>query len=378
MTTYHRSSVLPPKLEPVKTRALLAGLEKELSAFGIPRKGEDATTHACAMNLVVVASSRALADRTMAIADEVGASIPLRAIVVFLDTGRPEDTLTGTVSRIPDSHASLSERVRLDASGSLCLRIGSAVFALSVPELPTTLLWAGKLHVDDPVFQSLLGQAERVIVDTHHTALASVVKLARHVERIPQGPSVADLSWTRLSVWQEMCARFFDEPTLRAHAARVKRIVLKQLAAPGERLGSEGLLLLGWLATRLSLSVVRMGDALRLKRPDGGFVSLELGSMPVLRDHDAFELGFVGIETGADGSSVKGSVERVAEEGGADVLVWRLLADVPNPGEQRVRMRSHKGGLLLDRTLHRPSRDPALAESLAFVQELLDDGLVCQ
>jgi hypothetical protein len=42
-----------------------------------------------------------------------------------------------------------------------------------------------------------------------------------------------------------------------------------------------------------------------------------------------------------------------------------------------VRLHANKGAALLIDTLHRPKTDPALSESVAFAEELSEDGLVC-
>jgi glucose-6-phosphate dehydrogenase assembly protein OpcA len=84
------------------------------------------------------------------------------------------------------------------------------VFGDLVPELPTTLVWLGRVHVDDPVFQDLASDAQRIILDSEYTSLASVIHVAKWARTKPDAPKITDLAWTRISVWQEMLARFFD------------------------------------------------------------------------------------------------------------------------------------------------------------------------
>jgi hypothetical protein len=79
----------------------------------------------------------------------------------------------------------------------------------------------------------------------------------------------------------------------------------------------------------------------------------------------------------------KGSIERdlvsglAGQTADADVLAWRLDVQLPSATEQRVRLRANKGADLLVHTLHRPVNDPALMESIAFAEQLTEDGLVC-
>jgi hypothetical protein len=61
----------------------------------------------------------------------------------------------------------------------------------------------------------------------------------------------------------------------------------------------------------------------------------------------------------------------------ADVLSWRLDVDLPSATEQRVRLHVNKEAALLVSTLHRPVNDLALMESIAFAEQLTEDGLLC-
>ena len=61
----------------------------------------------------------------------------------------------------------------------------------------------------------------------------------------------------------------------------------------------------------------------------------------------------------------------------AATLKWKLDVDLPAATEQVVRMGANKGGRLLERVLHRPGPDAALAEAVVIAEELNDDGVVC-
>src|SRR5262249_19620273 len=131
----------------------------------------------------------------------------------------------------------------------------------------------------DPVFRSVAEQAQRIVLDTDYTSLTSMVHLARWVRESKAHCHIADMAWTRLATWQELCARFFDEPRLRALASKVTRVTLRQTADPAGALGSEGVLLLSWMATRLGWRSARVAGALRMRRPDGGHVVFQLSAV---------------------------------------------------------------------------------------------------
>ncbi len=389
------TAVAPPAPAP---SAVMARIERELRdmwSVAAPA-GDVPRARACTMNLVVVASSEEIAERYLAIIDDVTRSIPARAIVVALD---PEgaDALEGDVTAVcgVDAASSIcSERVRMTARGAVCARVASAVDALCVPEMPTALVWLGRVHVEDDVFLELAKDSQRVLLDTEYTSLGSLLHLARWARGGEGRPRVADLAWTRLAIWQEMCARFFDAPALREHASRVTRVTIRQACEPGARLGSEGALLLGWLGTRLGWKTTRVGGHLRFRRADGGNVAVAFEAVARPAGVAPSALAGVGLDAEHDGVKLRATLDRQLASGvpddtlDADVLEWKLdvgaaaEAGAPavsrrGPMEQRVRLRTNQGARLLERTLHRPANDPALAEAAAFAEEMVEDEIVC-
>jgi glucose-6-phosphate dehydrogenase assembly protein OpcA len=404
--------------------AVIADVERKLrDLWAEPVAGDVPRSRVCTMNLVVMTTSHELAERYVPVVDEVTRSIPSRAIVVELSPDSNESALTADVSAVCSLEGGrdvCSERIRLAAQGVVCDRVGSAVDALLVPELPTALVWLGRVHVEDPIFVYLASSAHRLVLDTEYTSIQSLMQVARWAREEHGRPFVADLAWTRLAPWQEMCARFFDEPRLREHAMHVTRIAIRQASEPGARLGSEGALLLGWFATRLGWKAKRVGDALKFARPDGATVVVELGA--VRRPSGVAPLALARISVTAEHAGViaRGTLERELASGlsvapppsalastsstpgaspregearmsdppsqanlrrattiDADMLVWRLDVDLPTATEQRVRLGANRGARLLERTLHRPPNDPTLNEAVAFAEQLLEDGLVC-
>ena len=371
--------------------AVMSRIERELREMWTPPPGEVARARACTMNLVVVAGSSAIADRYVNVIDDVTRGTPARAILVSLDPEAP-DALEADVSAVcgVGEDAICSERVRITARGAICARMESAVEALCVPELPTVLVWLGRVHVGDEVFLGLAKDARRVILDTEYTSLGSLLELARWARADAARPFVADLAWTRLALWQEMCARFFDPPRLRDHAMHVTRMTVRQASEHGARLGPEPALLVGWLGTRLGWTASRLGGHLRFRRPDGGFVALSFEAVPRPREVAPSALAGLSIEASHAGVTVRASLERQLASGtaettrDADVVVSRVdvdLEDAPapslrGPAEQRMRLRTNEEARVLERTLHRHACDPALAEAAAFAEEMLEDEIV--
>ncbi len=368
-------------------RPALARIEGELRDLwrDDAAPGEVQRTRVCTANLVVVASNRAVADAYTAVIDEVVLAVPARAVVVLLDPATEPATLEGGATAVCSVDGVCSERISLRATGSACARVASAVDALLVPEIPTTLVWLGRVHVGDPVFRELALDAARIVLDTDYTSLASLLSLTRWVrEDRARGP-VADLAWTRLSTWQELAARFFDDPANRSLAASVDAITLTQASAPGSALGSETALFLGWLSSSLGLEIERLGGSIRLRRKDGGKVALRFVSTPRPEGVAPATLAGVKIEASHDGATLVGSIVRELASGrpddptpDADVLEWSLARSGHPRMEQRVRLGSNKGARQLQRTLQRPAHDPLLEIAALFAEQLDEDGVVSE
>jgi glucose-6-phosphate dehydrogenase assembly protein OpcA len=376
------SRSLPPT---APTSSVIGRIEKELRDIWTT-DANDPKSRAITMNLVVVAGSRELADRYVPVVDEVTRSVPARAIVVSLDTESISRALEGEATAVcspGDSGAVCSERIRLFATGQVCARVGSAVEALCVPEIPTAVVWLGRVHTEDPIFVSVAKDAQRIVLDTEFTSLTSLMGVARWARADATRPKIADLAWTRLSAWQEMFARFFDEPRLREMANRITRISLRQASEPGARLGSEGALFLGWVATRLGWTSSRLGGGLRFKRPDGAEVRVQLGVVKRPEVVAPSALAVISVLAESDHAVVRGSIERDLASGldtqtpDADMMMWKLEVDDAVPYEHRVRLSANKASRILERTLHRPAHDQALVDSIAFAEQVFEDGITC-
>lgn len=366
---------------------VLARVEDELRALWAtpPGAGEPLRSHARTMNLVVVAATPALATQYEAVVDQVVQSVPARAIVVGLDPDGDDD-LQATVSAVctpdlGDGAVVCSERVTLMARGTFCSRLSSCVDAICATDVPTTLVWLARVHAEDPAFLALAREASRIVLDTASSSIASLANVVTWARARPRGerPGVADLAWTRLAPWQELCSRMFDPPRVRPLAARVNRMSLTQATPAGVPIGSEGALLLGWLATRLGWKAASLAGKLRLVRADGSYVQAQLRARGAPEAAPGSLLGLE-LEAGAAPLRMHGTIA-VADPVDAEAAAWQV--DVFGDGdsqrlEQHMRMRASDPARLLERTLHRPPHDEALAESVTWADELRQEELVCQ
>ena len=364
---------------------VLERIDNELRAIWScpPPPGEMPKARACTMNLVVVAASPELAAQWAPVIDDVVQGIPARAIVVGLDPDGA-DALEGDATAVcavgqAGGPVVCSERVSLVARGAVCTRLFSCVDGLCANDVPTALVWLGRIHPDDPAFEPLAREAGRIVLDGAHGSLSSLAHVVRWARSRPTGqrPGVADLAWTRLGPWQELCARMFDEPRVRLLADHIARVQVVQASPAGAPIAAEGALMLSWLATRLGWKAGSIAGKLRLVRPRGGHLHVQLrsdGAGHVPRG----SLMAMEVEA-ADGTlSMRGSIVRDSTD--ADAAAWRLevtAGDDVQRIEQHVRLRAGDAARLLERTLRRPPEDEALAEAVAWANELRGEEIVC-
>lgn len=366
--------------------AVLARVDSELRALWATQPGETPKARACTMNLVVVAATPGLAEQWLPVIDEVLLTTPARAIVVGLDAGgadRLEATTTAVCAPGNGGPLACSERVTMFAGGVVCAHLPSCVVAICATDVPTTLVWLGDVHVGDAAFEPLARDASRIVLDAAEGSVGSLARVVYWARARPPAdrPGVADLAWTRLAPWQEMCARMFDEPRLRPLASRITRVTLVQASEPGASLGAEGLLLAGWLATRLGWKAgTPAGEAskLLLVRSDGGRVELTTDAS-IGSKAPGHALLAVRIEASSDEVAMRGEIAR--EKDDPDAATWRLevtrAGAEPERIEQHVRLRATGTAGVLERTLHRPTVDAALTDSAAWADELGGEELAC-
>lgn len=141
----------------------------------------------------------------------------------------------------------LSDWIELGAKGRSDYEMAADLAQLALPEAPIVLTWIAAKISGDERFIAMAKKAHTVIVSSSvvNTDTTGLRDLTEFVERYPE-IVVQDLSYLRLSAWQEFVAEFFDEEHFASELERLKKI---ELTAGSD---SEMYYLLGWLASRLS------------------------------------------------------------------------------------------------------------------------------
>ena len=307
-----------------------------------PRRRAPATapkTRACTMNLVVVAGDardrRALHHRRRR--GHARASPRARSSSRSSPTP-PATRSTADATAVCASRAAqnrCSERVRLVAIGDVCARVGERGRGAARAGDPDDARVAR--HACTSTTRSSSSLAEGRAAHRHSTpntrrsrACSQLARWARESRRAR--PNLADLAWTRLAPWQELCARFFDEPSLRsarelgdAASRSSRRPTRARASAPrarscsaGSRRGSAG---------RRRASAARCASS----APTAARVALELGTVPrpasvapaaLAERHDRSR--GIGHRAQAARSSASSGAALADATPDADVLLWQL------------------------------------------------------
>ena len=149
-----------------------------------------------------------------------------------------------------------TEEIRLtgygDAGGK---HFPALVRALLVPDLPVALVWLGALPHRGRLLGQLLNLSDRILVDTQtgggENALTDMKALVEETQAY-----FIDLGWMRLNPVRYLLAGLFDPPGQAELLQKVESLRVE--AAPAGR--NTGLLMLGWLLSRLGAPSVKVAE----------------------------------------------------------------------------------------------------------------------
>lgn len=304
-TERHESAVAFPQAQGID----VVRLERELAAMWSKASagaegGEGAgMVRACVLNLIVYSPAHGDRRALDALLDEVFASNPCRALVIFADAASNEEMLEAHVA----TRCSLSskgarqicgEQVTIEARGPAVARAGSAIAPLLVPDVPVFLWWKDIPHYEDRLFERLVGVADRVVIDSaaFDRPREDLLRLAEVVRANPEYMAASDLGWGRLTPWRSMVASFWDVSDYAPHLRALERVEIafdSAADADGSEIPAPALLCAGWLCSRLGWKVVRGGAA-----GEGASAEVELTAA----DGRAVRLVFTHAGRGTDGT----------------------------------------------------------------------------
>jgi glucose-6-phosphate dehydrogenase assembly protein OpcA len=274
----------------------LTAIEHELTqlwmAAATDSDHDTPVARASALSLVVYTSDEQAARRLGEVITHASGSHPNRSIVVIGDPeaadAGPEAAISAHCQIAPHGGKQVcSEQVILRASGPTLAELHGTVTPLLVSDMPVFLWWHALPDPGIHLFGELLANADRLIVDSAQFPPERAAAALAHIERLTRTEDIAvsDLNWARLTAWRELIAQFFDPPAGVGYLTKLERVTaeIASLDEAGEADVTEGLLLVGWLASRLGWTLgggartaSGNGLALRLDSTDGDSVAVDL------------------------------------------------------------------------------------------------------
>jgi glucose-6-phosphate dehydrogenase assembly protein OpcA len=243
------------------------------------------------MNLIVVARSPELAERCAATIQALTGRHPSRTVVIqSADPDGPSwlDARIEAHCILPraDAAETCAETIQVTAGGEAGRHLNAIATPLIIHDLPVTVWWPGEPPLKSKPARELLSAADRLVVDGSTWSGDGLARL-RDLAELTEATrlAVSDFALMRQSRWREAIASTFDDPDFLPYLRSLRRIAVTysthdETGAPGSTNLVKPIYHVGWIASRLDLSVVKplsvaAGGASRtasaaVKRPTGG------------------------------------------------------------------------------------------------------------
>jgi glucose-6-phosphate dehydrogenase assembly protein OpcA len=212
------------------------------------RQGQDdgASVPARVLNLVAVVDRQWRGEIENRL-ERVGRYHASRTVLCSIEPGRTTIDARAMIitdeQPVPGEFATTHEHLVLDIGPEHVEHLDTVVDPLVVTDLPT-MLWAPHGHQD--AIDALLGLAQVVLLDSvDDPDLEDGIARARE---LGERAYVVDLAWLRSTPWRERIAATFDPPKWRMQLPTISSVEIRHHPDSA----AAGLLLLGWLASRLN------------------------------------------------------------------------------------------------------------------------------
>ncbi len=213
---------------------------------------ENAHAPARVLNLVVVVD-REWRGEIMNRLEQVGRYHASRTILCTVESGRQTIdatvVMTVAVDEQPGELMMTRERVTLELGQKHLAKLDTIVDPLVVTDLPT-LVWSPHGHPE--AVDALLHLSQVVLIDSVNEPDA--ISALRRAKQLAEDAYVVDLAWLRTTPWRERVASTFDPARWRPELQRIDAVTIRH--SPDS--GVAGVLLLGWLASRLGWGAGRL------------------------------------------------------------------------------------------------------------------------
>ena len=262
--------------------------------------GRHVAARTSVMNLVVVARRPELAERGAATIQALTGRHPSRTIVIqSADPDGPSwlDARVEAHCVLPreDAPETCAETIHLICGGESGHHLAAIATPLIIHDLPVTVWWPGEPPFHTRAAKDILATADRLVVDGSTWSGDGLGKLKDLAGlQASSRLAISDFALIRQSRWREAIASIFDDPDFLPYLRSVRRIAVTygthdETGTPGSTNLVKPIYHIGWIASRLGLSVVKPlgpatgsgspGSGSRTRRPGTGRGA---GSRPVM------------------------------------------------------------------------------------------------
>lgn len=221
---------------------------------------EQVYMHTSTVNVIVAVDTEEEAHRAEENLSQLSDYTPSR-MLILVRNGRPASNESFSVRvRIEERQPARSvapvrlETITIVAPPGNDQSLASLSSPLLIPDLPDVLYVPYGPITDNLLVSGLCELVDILIVDSiwMRETGATLATLASHNTRQDVG-DIADIAWSRLHIWRQLTAQFFDQPAALESLDTIEevQIIFAPMSENGRDGRSSALLLAGWLATRL-------------------------------------------------------------------------------------------------------------------------------
>ena len=333
------------------------------------------------INLIALADSETDLGRVDALVHDLSEFVPSRIILLLDSHGWDDDLdITAEIEEHPRPLPLSPTRLEMVTVRARQEQLASVALPLLVPELPDYVWCASGAFVDNELVTDLAHFSDRIIVDSSRAAEPGAA--LRYLTRLCDDPRIdirlGDFAWTRLTLWRQMIAQFFDTDDALRCLANVDEVVVEygEHQRSGRSATTSALLVTGWLATRLGWRTP--GEELVRSR-DGWKLTLRAGERgrsrevvlvlrPVSTDDPNPSLVSIQLNAGGDSPGTF-TVRRTAPE----MIVTTSELPDQAPVERTTYAVNSEDQQLLTTELRMSGQNEVSVQALAFASRLLSD-----
>ena len=241
---------------------------QDLTASVDGEPGRHIAARTSVMNLVVVARRPEIAERCAATIQALTGRHPSRTIVIqSADPDGPSwlDARVEAHCVLPreDAPETCAETIHLTCGGESGHHLAAIATPLIIHDLPVTVWWPGEPPLTSRPAKDLLATADRLVVDGSTWSGDGLSRL-RELAALQDASrlAISDFALVRQSRWREAIASIFDDPDFLPYLRSLRRIAVTygthdESCSPGSANLVKPVYHVGWLASRLGLSVVK-------------------------------------------------------------------------------------------------------------------------